>query len=54
MKGYGVNPNSRLFANYFRWFTIILIVIAGAYYFEFVKQYFLFIALAVVGFLLLR
>jgi len=54
MKGYGINPNSKLPANYMKWLTIILIVIAGAYYFELVKQYFLFIALAIVGFLLVR
>jgi len=54
MKRLRINPNSKFYANCFKWLAIVLIVVAGVHYFELVKQYYLFIALAALVLLLFR
>lgn len=54
MRRYIFKPRSSLLVNCLRWLAIILIVIVGAYNFELMKHYVLFIALAALVLLLCR
>jgi len=54
MKLHRANSKSSLFANCLKWTGFVLIVIVGAYNFELVKQYYLFVILAALILLLAR